>query len=227
MHVHSYVASRLLKNHLSHFNSLKYPGTLINKISITEGSSSFVSFTYLLFTIIAISWTLFDSLLSVEHALTLTFLFVLVCRTYMQIRNLLHAHIRNTHILWTRSLCSCGATRIDHHTLCKLSWRIEITISKHRFRPIPHITLISHIHNFLNNLRNILDTDFINGKPCLFNIFDLVIVLRHREVINPLHDILKINLVLNKWFSYCPDYQTSKRCPRWCNARRFWYLCVS
>ena len=39
------------------------------------------------------------------------------------------------------------------------------------FGPLTHITLIRHILKLLNNLRNILNTDFSNDKPCLFNIF--------------------------------------------------------
>ena len=34
--------------------------------------------------------------------------------------------------------------------------------------PLPHITLIMKLLKFLNNHRNILQTDINNGIPCLF-----------------------------------------------------------
>ena len=52
------------------------------------------------------------------------------------------------------------------------------------FGPLLHITLIRKILKLLNNLIKILQTDISNGIPSLF-VFDLLMVLRHREVINP------------------------------------------
>ena len=44
MHAHSHVVSSLFKNFLMHSNSLKYTGTLTTELSVTKGSSLFVSF---------------------------------------------------------------------------------------------------------------------------------------------------------------------------------------
>ena len=59
------------------------------------------------------------------------------------------------------------------------------------FGPLPHIPLIRQLLRFLNNLRNILQTDISNGIPCLFFFFDLLMVLRPREAINPFLDLPK------------------------------------
>ena len=49
IHARSYVTSSILKNFLPHSNSLKLSGALITSVfelSVTKGSSSFVSFTF-------------------------------------------------------------------------------------------------------------------------------------------------------------------------------------
>ena len=43
MHAHSHVASSLFKTFLPNSNGLKYIGALMTGLSITKGSSSFVS----------------------------------------------------------------------------------------------------------------------------------------------------------------------------------------
>ena len=53
------------------------------------------------------------------------------------------------------------------------------------FGPLPRITLIMQILKLLNNPINIPKTDFSYGKPCILIFFDLLIVLRPREEINP------------------------------------------
>ena len=55
-----------------------------------------------------------------------------------------------------------------HHTLSKLYLWIKITISRLMFGPLQHINLIKQILKFLNNIRNVLQSDIINGIPYLF-----------------------------------------------------------
>ena len=62
------------------------------------------------------------------------------------------------------------------------------------FGTIPHITLISQILKLLNNLRNIFMTGFSNGKPFLYDFFNLLMVLGPREAINPSTDLNKQSL---------------------------------
>ena len=52
-----------------------------------------------------------------------------------------------------------------------LSCEVDMTVSRNVLAPLPCITLIKQILKFLNNLRNILNTDFSNDKTCLFNMF--------------------------------------------------------
>ena len=76
----------------------------------------------------------------------------------------------------------------SHHALINMYFWIKLTVSRFMFGTLPHIILISQLLNFLNNPRNILQTDISNGIPCLFSFFDLTLVLIPREVINHFPD---------------------------------------
>ena len=98
------------------------------------------------------------------------FLFALIQRTDIQIRNILCIHLRNIHFLRVSNLRSYRANvQIEsHHTIRNMFCWIKVTSSGFLFGPLPHITLIRQLLRFLNNLLDILHTDISNGIPCLF-----------------------------------------------------------
>ena len=65
----------------------------------------------------------------------------------------------------------------------------KVTFGRYIFGPITHITLITQLIKFLDNLITILRIDIINGIPYIFFFFDLLMVLITRELINPFTDI--------------------------------------
>ena len=99
-----------------------------------------------------------------------TFWFALIHRTDMLIMSILRTHLRVIRLL---CVCHLRFNRANmpiesHHTLSNLSCWIKVTISRFMFGPLPHIILISKLLKLFNNPGNILQTDIINGMPCLF-----------------------------------------------------------
>ena len=154
----------------------------MTELSVTEGSSSFVSSLHIL---LRSYWNLYERFfmcffpqrICIEDnpfwfALVCfyAFWFALVYIIYTWIRGLLHTRLRVTYLWCASHLRSFkDNVQIDYHcTNINLYFWIKVTVSRLMFVTTPHITLIRQLLRFLNNIINILQTDISNVIPCIF-----------------------------------------------------------